>query len=248
MNKKDRNAILLYGYTFSQPSFENLSEYVIPPYQFIFSLKNLTERFPSYKYDIIVHCWKNDPLINDYIVSLKPKFLMISPQDEVPRIEDVLDNISSRVFVFNKFRELLLTEQYDMVMLRRFDLIFKKDVDFNALDRSKIHLIYDYKPDGRPITQLDEDGYFVERLNDYQLTCSYENMLKFLDFNIQDIPRYLTEAKTHRKDMHTIIAQRLRHVDLYDKINYFIENPYDVVITKWYNYSKDLKRKAECVS
>lgn len=241
-------AILLYGYSYATRyrTYDIRGEphaIKVAKKYFEMSKQNFKEFFLDKGYDIYAHIWQDDYFRESYIDAIQPKEYIIHSQNECYQYcKKDFDTygeswyweafLGPRIFMMNKLGNLISNQEYDLVMLRRFDMIIKKeDFSLNQLDPCKAYMINSLNYE--TLKQYDLDSFATERLNDYQVTCSYEKMLKFLEVSIDDYFRYKeTNKKATNYDYHFLICQRLKELNLYETMEYFLIQPFDVVITK----------------
>lgn len=233
---------LVYGYS------ESLKNHDI----FLSSLLNYNKTFSDF--DTILHCWDDDPFLNEYIDKIKPIEVIISKQPDIKNYDPAIYTYSNvdrdkwtiipRVVALQQLKQVLIKyHQYDVCCLRRFDLFFYKHLEL--IDYDKINLIRNFLLQGRSLVNLTSQiscGWGTDRLNDYLILTNYENMLRFLSFDMDDVIRYHTDIYNKigksglKKDFHYFIAQRIKDVFGLGKINYFMNSPQDMQVAKQYYY------------
>jgi hypothetical protein len=229
-----KKVMLLFGYSDTKKK-KSLFE---------FSMKCHQRTFGEDGFDIILHCWNDDPFKDTYISTLKPKHTILDEQRNVPKNLRMpkAPNVGPRVHALLRLYKVLKTCQYDLCFLRRFDLIFHIKFDFDSIDLDKIHIERAYtKRNGYwEIKKPEHSSSFGKRRqNDTFLISNYENMLNFLNFdptelNISMQSNRLKQREVYKPDFHYVFGQRILDLKLFDKINYIIDEPLGCEITRRY--------------
>jgi hypothetical protein len=245
-----KKVMLIYGYADSRNNQA----------MFEFSVKRHKEIFGDHGFDIILHCWQDDPLRDDYIKILEPKHTIIDRQENVPLGLMIREqpNVGPRVNALIRLHNVLQNCSYDLCFLRRFDLVFKQPFDFDNIDLECANIVQSHVfikgisedtwgplkcpiPRAKWIVKTNEhsSSFGERRVSDFILITNQHNMLRFLDFDIQTLKSYMT-LKTLKQygilktDFHYIFGQRLNDLNLFDKIHYVIKDPHDIEITRRY--------------
>lgn len=244
------NAIIFYCYSFStkyrtydirgEPhAIKDARKY------FDWAKDNFLEHFSTQDIDIYAHIWSDDYFKDEYLKLLNPKEYIISKPSEMWENYGYLhmDSVGPRLFQMVKLREMMSGKSYRMAMLRRFDMIFRKYFSFKDLNSDKVYIFKDYQRDGK-VAQYN--NWHIDRINDVHITCSYENMIRFLGLTKEKVEEYLKiPDSSPRVDHFFILCKWLKDLGLFDKVEYFLRYPYDVVLCKYFEEVQSFEKPIE---
>lgn len=179
----------------------------------IFSINNV---------DIYIHTWSVNQEKN-----LKEIY---HPYKIKAEINDNKNNIDTRLFSIQsrwKSNKIVLDmvdkNKYDFVMITRFDILFKKQLDFKLLNKDNFYILgpdpihkYSKKHNNKDCCNKNSKYY---EINDLWFVSNYQNMINFTRA-FDNLPNLIKETTLSN---HTIAAQQLRNIELFNNIEPLFE-------------------------